>query len=185
MPIPPSTPRSCNFRTAAKTVKLCRRLPNIASHCRRVESADGHEIESRRVRRKQARKRQAVRRLPRLSPEPLFEFSPKIQARGVAACAADCRGRFGQSAGHHPSAQSLTITNPRCQRADFGRRTLVRDVPRGAFPLVEVNGKARLPRARPPHLNPWCKDGGLRALRRIVPPPSNPRPSVRAGSART
>ena len=46
---PPSVKRRCNFRTEAKTVNLCRWLPNITDHCQRAESVYRREMQSRRI----------------------------------------------------------------------------------------------------------------------------------------
>ena len=97
--IPPISPYSCNFRTAVKTVKLRGRLPDIVSYCRRVESADGREIESRRIRLRRA---------------------GELQSAAVT-----CLGHFGSRLGVHTSAQSLTITNPWCQRVNFSQQILI------------------------------------------------------------
>jgi hypothetical protein len=95
-----------------KTVKPCRRLRNIPHHCQRVESADGREVESRRMRPRRARKRQSVRPLPRLSREPLFEFSPRIQARGVAACRCGLPRPLRRLVGHPPQRAILDDYQP-------------------------------------------------------------------------
>jgi hypothetical protein len=64
-----------------------------------VESADGLEIETRRMRPGQARER-------------------------LSATVA-CLGHFGSRLGSRTSAQSLAITNPWCQRVDFSQQILI------------------------------------------------------------
>jgi len=95
---------TCTFRTAAKTVTLCIRRLTIAHHRQQAKSADRREIESRRIQPKHARKRQAVRRLGRPSPEPYSNSIREFRLAVALLGTVDLPTPLRESAGIRPAA---------------------------------------------------------------------------------
>jgi hypothetical protein len=165
-------------------------VPNIASDCQRVESADGRESESRRMLPGQARKRQSVRRLPRLSAEPFIRIQSADSDQLVSLLAAvACRGHFGTRRDTHPSAQSLTITDPPRQRTDFRQQVLIRrtsPAPSGSRgkELKSLPSASKTTALEPSSAGRARMAAGVHQ-RSIMLLPSRPRPSVAMRSAFT